>query len=66
MTVISEVEVAVAKLSREYLSTFCDWFHVFDAEAWDKQFEDDVAAGRLDALAEEALLDLLEGRCTDL
>jgi len=66
MTVISEIEVAVAKLSREDLSAFRDWFQAFDAEAWDKQFEDDVAAGRLDALAEEALRDLREGRCTDL
>lgn len=66
MTVISEIEVAVAKLSREDLSAFRDWFQEFDAEAWDKQFEDDVAAGRLDALAEEALRDLREGRCTNL
>jgi hypothetical protein len=66
MTMISEIEVAVAKLSREGLSAFRDWFEEFDAEAWDKQFEDDVAAGRLDALAEEALRDLREGRCTNL
>jgi len=36
-----------------------------DAEAWDRQIEDDVAAGRLDSLAEEALEDLKQGRCTD-
>lgn len=66
MTVISEIEVAVAKLSREELSVFRDWFQEFDADAWDKQFEDDVTAGRLDALAEEALRDLREGRCTNL
>lgn len=66
MTVISEIEVAVAKLSREELSVFRDWFQEFDADAWDKQFEDDVTAGRLDALAEEALRDFREGRCTDL
>ena len=66
MTMISEIEVAVAKLSREDLSVFRDWFQEFDDEAWDRQFEDDVAAGRLDALAEEALRDLREGRCTDL
>ena len=34
--------------------------------AWDKQFEEDVAAERLDALADEALKDLRDGRCTDL
>lgn len=66
MTVISEIEVAVAKLSREELSAFRDWFQEFDADAWDKQFEDDVTAGRLDALAEEALRDFRESRCTDL
>ena len=33
---------------------FRDWFSEFDAVAWDKQFEEDVAAERLDALADEA------------
>ncbi|MEC4749739.1 hypothetical protein [Methylomicrobium sp. Wu6] len=66
MTVISEIEVAVSKLSREDLSAFRDWFQEFDAEVWDKQLEEDIAAGRLDAFAEEALRDLREGRCTDL
>ena len=66
MNLVSEIEVAVKKLSRDELSAFRDWFQEFDAEAWDKQFEKDVTAGRLDALAEEALRDLREGRCTDL
>ena len=34
----------------------------FDATAWDTQFEQDVSAGRLDALADEALDDLRQGR----
>ena len=37
-----------------------------DWEAWDKQLEEDVKAGKLDQLAEEALEDLRAGRCTDL
>jgi hypothetical protein len=41
------------------------WFAEFDAARWDRQIEEDVAAGRLDALAEEALNDLRQGRCTD-
>lgn len=60
MTPVSEIEAAITKLSREDLAAFRDWFREFDAEAWDKQFEADVAAGRLDALAEEALRDLNE------
>ena len=36
----------------------------FDSDRWDQEFDEDVAAGRLDDLAEEALRDLREGRCT--
>jgi hypothetical protein len=66
MSTVKEIEAAVSKLSRQELSTFRSWFAEFDAEAWDRQFEEDVAAGRLDALADEALRDSREGRCTDL
>jgi len=42
------------------------WFAEFDAQAWDRQFEEDVFSGRLDTLAEKALKDLRQGNCTDL
>lgn len=35
-------------------------------DQWDRQFEEDVASGRLDNLAQRALQHLREGRCTDL
>ena len=35
-------------------------------EAWCKQFEEDVNAGRLDVLFDKALEHLRAGRCTDL
>ena len=66
MSKVQEIESAVQNLSRSELTGFRDWFLGFDAEAWDKQFEEDVAAGKLDALADEAIRDLREGRCTDL
>ena len=53
-------------VSRDELSAFRNWFLEFDAEAWDRQFEQDVQAGRLDRLADEALDEFREGRCTDL
>jgi hypothetical protein len=65
MSTVHEIEAAVSKLSREELRTFRDWFSEFDAAAWDKQLEADAAAGRLDALADEAIRDLREGRCTE-
>ncbi len=65
MSTIAEIEDAVRRLSPEELAAFREWFVQLDAEAWDRQIEDDVAAGRLDSLAEEALEDLRQGRCTD-
>ena len=66
MSTVQEIEKAVSKLSRDELLSFRDWFSTFDAAAWDQQFEQDAAAGHLDALADEAIRDLREGRCRDL
>lgn len=66
ISTVQEIESAVRQLPREDLAVFRAWFAEFDACAWDQQFEEDVAAGRLDTLADEALQDLREGRCTDL
>lgn len=66
MSTVQEIERAVSQLPPEDLTAFRAWFAEFDGELWDKQFEADVSAGRLDKLAEEALQDLREGRCTEL
>ena len=65
MSTIAEIEDAVRRLSPKDLAAFPEWFVQLDAEAWDRQIEEDVAAGRLDSLAEKALEDLRQGRCTD-
>ena len=62
---VREIEEAVLGLSEAELAVFRTWFAEFDAAAWDRRIEDDVAAGRLDALADEALDDLRAGRCTE-
>jgi hypothetical protein len=66
MSTIDEIENAIRALTAEELATFRDWFAEFDAVEWDKQLEKDVAAGRLDALAEEAIKDRRDGRCSSL
>lgn len=50
---IQEIEEAVLKLSPEELAAFRAWFAEFEAATWDEQIERDVAAGRLDRLAEK-------------
>jgi hypothetical protein len=66
MSSLKEIESAVSQLSADDLTAFRDWFAEFDAAAWDRQIEADVAAGKLDELAQRALKHLREGRCTDL
>ncbi len=66
MNTVTEIEDAIGKLPDEDLVALRAWFAEFDAAVWDRQFERDVAEGRLDALAEEALADWREGRCSDL
>jgi len=66
MSIITELERAVQQLAPEELARFREWFAAFDAEQWDRQIERDAAAGRLDALAEEALADVREGHGRNL
>ena len=63
---VAEIQLAVSQLSREELNEFREWYEEFDAEVWDRDFEDDVKAGRLDALAEKAMADFRAGRYTEL
>ncbi|MBT3201357.1 MAG: hypothetical protein HN350_15760 [Phycisphaerales bacterium] len=66
MTTVQEIEKAVAHLPRSDLDKFRAWFDAFDADVWDKRFEEDAQSGKLDSLADQALDDLNRERCTDL
>ena len=55
MSKVEVIEQQIEKLSADELAAFRRWYAAFDAEAWDRQFESDVKAGRLDALADQAL-----------
>jgi hypothetical protein len=55
MSKVEAIEQQIEKLSADELAAFRRWYAAFDAEDWDRQFEADVKAGRLDALADQAL-----------
>ena len=55
MSNVEVIEQQIEKLSPAELAAFRLWYAAFDSEAWDRQFEVDVKAGQLDALAEKAL-----------
>jgi hypothetical protein len=63
---LESIETRIKELSSEELTEFREWFMEFDAEAWDRQFEVDVKAGKLDSLADRALRDHAAGRSTKL
>jgi hypothetical protein len=48
----------------QQLADFRTWFNEYDAQKWDAQIAEDTTAGRLDALADEALAALWAGRTT--
>ncbi|MBI5566329.1 MAG: hypothetical protein HY870_15630 [Chloroflexi bacterium] len=66
MSTVQEIEQAVSQLAPRDLARFRKWFDVFDAKAWDKQFERDVRAGKLDKLADQALADFHAGKFREL
>jgi hypothetical protein len=66
MSDLERIEADVQKLTPDELATFRRWFISFDAEHWDQQLEEDVAAGKLDSLRDEALADHAQGRTRDL
>lgn len=57
MTSVREIEQAVQQLAGADLAAFRQWFAEFDAGVWDRQLEQDAAAGRLDDLAHERYFD---------
>jgi len=65
MTSVQAIEAAVEQLPPAERAQFRAWFESFDAADWDQAFEQDANEGALDWLAEEALADLTDGRCSD-
>lgn len=63
---LNDLENAVTGLSSDELARFRAWFSEFDADAWDRQLEEDAKNGRLDALADEAIRAHRAGKTTEL
>jgi hypothetical protein len=66
MNKVALVEKEVRNFTNEELAAFRKWFAEFDARMWDVQLERDIASGKLDFLADEALSSLKTGKCKDI
>jgi hypothetical protein len=66
MSTVEQIEAAILKLSPQELSQLADWVLNLDEQRWDEQLERDIASGKLDFLAQEALLEFELGNCHTL
>jgi hypothetical protein len=62
---VEELEGQIKALSSHEFQELRAWLAEYDAGIWDRQFDADVLAGRLDAIGDRALKDFSEGRSTD-
>jgi hypothetical protein len=51
---VVEIEAAIKTLPKEELAQFNQWYQEFLEDHWDEQIRQDVRAGKLDFLTEEA------------
>lgn len=63
---VKEIEKAINALPKNELAQLREWFINFDADHWDKQFEEDAQSGKLDQLAAAALSDYKKGSFSEL
>ncbi len=63
---VDELTKAVAELPPDKLAKFRAWFEVFSADLWDREIEEDIKAGKLDKLADEALAEHAKGLTRNL
>ncbi len=63
---VEDLESQVSSLSPAELSRFSQWFEEFMADQWDRQIEQDMLSGRLDAALKRTDDHRNAGRCTPL
>ena len=66
MSTLAEIEQAIEKLPREELFQLTGWLSSHFSDAWDRQIEEDIRAGRLDNLAAEAIAEHRAGQSLPL
>ena len=66
MSTVSELQEAILGLSEDDYSRLRRWLLDRDWEQWEREFDEDARAGKLDTLADEALKAKARGYLKDL
>ena len=65
MTKVQKLEAEIEQLSPEEFAQLREWVLEKDWAEWDRQIEEDAAAGKLDRLFEKAEADHRAGKSTE-
>jgi len=63
---VEEIEKEISQLPPDQLREFRAWYDKFDSDAWDRQVEEDIKWGKLDALADTAVAEHKGGKSKKL
>ena len=66
VSTVAEIESAISSLPIQDARRVADWLQEYLDAKWDKELDEDIAAGRLDALWEKAKTDIAAGRVKPL
>ncbi|MEG4860912.1 hypothetical protein QUB75_26120 [Microcoleus sp. K1-B6] len=66
MLTIEQIENAILQLPPNKMGELLEWFMNLDYQRWDVQLEKDIAEGKLDALAAEAIADFESGNYREI
>ncbi|MEH1941616.1 MAG: hypothetical protein V7L01_15550 [Nostoc sp.] len=66
MLTLEQIESAILQLSPDEYKKLIEWFADLDYQRWDKQLEKDIADGKLEALAQEAIIEFKAGHCREI
>jgi len=63
MLTLEQIESAILQLSPDEYRKLSEWFANLDYQRWDEQLEKDIANGKLEELAKEAIAEFEAGHC---
>ncbi len=66
MLTIEQIEAAILELPPDKFHQLLEWFSELDYRRWDEQLEQDIATGKLEDLAQEAIADFEAGRYREI
>lgn len=66
MSTLKQIEAAILALSSDEFHQLKQWLFDIDYQRWDEQLEQDIADGKLEALAQEAISEFKAGHCREI